>query len=615
MSKLLNENWDDDQLLVIEAGHDRRLLMEAGPGTGKTAVACARIAHLVRNEGIAEPNVWMISFTRTAVAEIRSRLQQHVGEAAFSIKVATVDSHAWSIHSGHDPAAKLTGTYEENIDRVIDLIRSDIEVQEELDYVEHLIVDEAQDLVGTRADLVTELVGHLHSTCGVTVFADSAQAIYGFTEDDETNVVSESDTLMDRLANGQQGFGTHLLKTIHRTSSLGLKRIFGEVRTSILASREIPEGLFAQTRDSISEYADQTGLNARNLDLDTVPANSLVLCRSREEALRHSQFCTRPHGLRLSGFGQHLPAWLAICFGDRTDPAISEDAFLTLWIERVEPTTAPDYGPKEAWERLLRIGGRRDGSVNMRKLRARLSRPRPPIDLCRLDFGLPGPIIGTIHASKGREADNVTLLMPHEKDFDDPSQEAEETRILFVGATRAREELRVGKSAIYSGSNLNGRRAMRFVRRGGVMVEVGCPGDLTISGIAGRRVMSEHKYLETQNYLEQCASVITTLKLQTDPDMKWRHRIHIVKNDICVGLMSSKFKNDLWDIAKIIESRKGRKQRPSDFIKYVRTHGARTLVVNEDDPELETLHPAASRTGFVLAPMIAAFTNIYFNAY
>ena len=103
MPVLQSEDWDKDQLSAIKAGQHQRLLVEAGPGTGKTAVACARIAQLVDNYGVAESNIWMISFTRTAVAEIRSRLQGYVGEAAFSIKVATVDSHAWAIHSGHDP--------------------------------------------------------------------------------------------------------------------------------------------------------------------------------------------------------------------------------------------------------------------------------------------------------------------------------------------------------------------------------------------------------------------------------------------------------------------------------------------------------------------------------
>ena len=174
--------WDADQRAVIEAETDARLVVEAGPGTGKTAVACARLAHLINEEDIEASNTWMISFTRTAVAEIRARLHSYVGDASFAIRIATIDSHAWSIHSGHDPNARLTGSYEENITRVIELLKSDEDVADELAQIEHVVIDEAQDLVGQRADLIEALVNRLPSDCGVTVFADEAQAIYGFSD-------------------------------------------------------------------------------------------------------------------------------------------------------------------------------------------------------------------------------------------------------------------------------------------------------------------------------------------------------------------------------------------------------------------------------------------------
>ena len=57
---------------------------------------------------------------------------------------------------------------------------------EYLESVEHLVVDEAQDIVGIRAELlVVEIIRKLSSSCGVTVFADEAQAIYGFADDGE----------------------------------------------------------------------------------------------------------------------------------------------------------------------------------------------------------------------------------------------------------------------------------------------------------------------------------------------------------------------------------------------------------------------------------------------
>lgn len=608
------EKWDNDQIVVIEAGGNQRLLVEAGPGTGKTSVACARIAYLVENQGIEESNIWMISYTRTAVAEIRSRLKGYVGELAYSIKVATVDSHAWSIHSGHNPDAKLTGTYEETIDQVIQMIQSDEDVQDELKYVEHLVVDEAQDIVGNRCILIDTLIRHLESECGVTVFADSAQAIYGFSEDTNRKGAVESITLVNKLMVPQTKFRKKQLKTVHRTSSPGLKRIFTDVRNSILTGINTKKNIFVQTSEDINKFSDQSGLNSNSIKLDNVPENSLVLFRSRVEALMSSQFCQRPHRLRLSGFGMNLPPWIAICFWDYKEQAISFDFFVKLWEYRVEHTACPDYSSDEAWNLLFRVAGNMDGSVNLRRLRACLSRKNPPIDLCRLDFGLTGPIIGTIHASKGREADQVTMLIPRQGDFDDPFQEAEETRILFVGATRAREELRVGKALVRYGTKLEGERSFRIKNknRKTAMVEIGCPGDLSISGLAGRKIMTGSDFNDSQNYLKKHASDIMNFELRSVEQRNWRHVIVDPEIRLPIGVMSKSLNNDLWKIGKKFNTRAKKGLRPNSIIKAVRAHGSQTIVVSEDDPKLETLLPQA-QTGFFLAPMIAAFTNVYYN--
>lgn len=272
--------WDDSQRCVIEACAGERLLVDAGPGTGKTAVACARLGHLIAQGEVTASRAWMISFTRTAVAEIRARLHGYVGDAAFAVKVATVDAHAWTIHSGFDSSASLTGSYEENIDRVLDLVRGDDEVLDYLQDVEHLVVDEAQDLVGRRADLVEALVSRLARECGVTVFADEAQAIYGFSEEDDA-AGGGGEALLDRLRGASSlRFREVALETIHRTSAAGLRTIFSDVRSAVMRRSDGP-GLFARIRDAISTNADGQDLQKRSLGLDTLPAGTLVLFRRR----------------------------------------------------------------------------------------------------------------------------------------------------------------------------------------------------------------------------------------------------------------------------------------------------------------------------------------------
>lgn len=96
--------WDDSQWDVIDSPPEDRLLVSAGPGTRKTAVACARVSHLVDQYGLEPSHIWLISFTQTAVREIRNRTATCLKDAgiAYTVKIATLDSHAWAIHSGFD---------------------------------------------------------------------------------------------------------------------------------------------------------------------------------------------------------------------------------------------------------------------------------------------------------------------------------------------------------------------------------------------------------------------------------------------------------------------------------------------------------------------------------
>lgn len=608
--------WDADQLRIIEEAADSRLIVEAGPGTGKTAVACARIAFLINEEDIEPSNTWMISFTRTAVAEIRARLHSYVGDASFAIRIATVDSHAWSIHSGHDQNARLTGSYEENITRVIDLLKTDEDVAEELSQIEHLVIDEAQDLVGQRADLIEALVEQLPSDCGITVFADSAQAIYGFSDDSiERNKRAGNEvgkSLLERLRTEETlGFAALEMKEIYRTSSPGLRMIFSELREDILDKQKHRDGLHAETAERIRELADKRGLKWSEMKVADFDSDDLLLFRTRAEVLMASQFCDLPHRLRLSGYSASLPAWLAICFSDYVEPFLAEERFFDLWATRIENKAAPQYGPAEAWRHLMRVAGRNDGSIDMKRLRKRLAQTKPPIELTLPDFGLLGPIVGTIHASKGREANNVVLLLAKGATFQSVEDEIEEARVLFVGATRARESLIAGETTTLRASTLPSGRVHYAVRSGkSSMVEVGRQGDITPRGLVGRSELNAIDALAGQDFLTKVADVVTTYKLIADPDLDWRYRMYTGSEGRCVGALSRNLTFDLWAILK--HRKQERTRKPPINVNHIRGMGCATIVLAVDDNELETLNEPWASSGFMLAPRIAAFPSFFF---
>ncbi len=609
--------WDESQAAVIVAGVASRLIVDAGPGTGKTAVACARLGHLINSQSVRPSQVWMISFTRTAVAEIRARLHGHIGDASFAVKVATVDAHAWAIHSGYDASASLTGSYEENIDRVLAMIENDGDIAEYLENVEHLVVDEAQDLVGQRAELVEAIVARLDPGCGVTVFADEAQAIYGFSEEDSCKSESANDDLLERLrAKSSYGFEASSLDNIHRTSAPGLRSIFSDVRNTVIGGRGKGEGLFSRIRQSIATHADGNQLKVRALGIDKLAAGSLVLFRTRAEALQASQFCTAPHSLRLSGYGANLPAWLAICFHDWLKPYINRNEFSELWLSRVETGSPPQYGPDEAWAKLTRLGGSPDGSLELSLLRRVLARPSAPVELADAEYGLPGPVVGTIHASKGREADDVFLLVSGMDEFDSPEEEEEETRVLFVGSTRARNTLNIGSGSKYPGSRLESGRCYRRLaaknKQPAAMIEIGRSEDFSIEGLVGTSNIDLQKAETSQKWLARHAGVIMALELNSDADFGWNFRLSSKDEGLQVAIFSDRFRDDIWEIAKRMAKKIGTQINTPSSVRYVRGLGCRTLVIASDDLVREKLHAPWSQSGFVLAPRVAAFTRAQF---
>lgn len=605
-------DWHDSQRSVISSALDRRLIVDAGPGTGKTAVACARLAHLVQEEFVEPSNIWMISFTRTAVAEIRARLFGYLGDDAFGIKVATVDSHAWAIHAGHSENARLADGYDKNIKEVIDLLNEDEDVQQELLEIEHLVVDEAQDLVGSRAELIRGIIERLDPQCGISIFADEAQAIYGFAEAEEAVSPDAGEpTFCGSLPKGaNSGFEMAQLSRIFRTSSPGLKRIFSHVRERVLSQRDGKQVAHADIVSEITTYADVEGEQSSKFDLSSLATGDLALFRTRAEALYKSQFTQVPHGIRVSGFGTTLPAWLAQCFFDFDELFLSREELSIRWEARIEAESAVSYGLDTAWEKLSAIAGRRDGSVDMRRLRMKLGQSKPPVEIAETEYGLPGPITGTIHASKGREANHVALFVPNQPVFASAAAEAEETRVIFVGATRARESLRVGTSMRFPGSSTDKGRAFRKTNKS-TMVEIGSEGDLDELTLVAASLGSAEEAISAQQFLSRHSDVMFECSLEQDPEFDWQYKVLPDGLGSGIGYLSKSFTNGLWDVLAAT----GRRDsfNPPMGVRRVNALGTRTVVLSHDDPSLQAFHRPWSTSGFLLAPRLASFAPVYFR--
>ena len=620
--------WDRSQKDVIGSPPGDRLLVGAGPGTGKTAVACARVSRLIKHSDLEPSRIWLISFTRTAVREIRDRIAAYLEDAgaAYAVKIATLDSHAWTIHSGFDEDAKILG-YEENIESMLELVRQNANVAEYLESIEHLIVDEAQDIVGSRADLVIEIIRKLSSECGVSIFADEAQAIYGFADDKEVKVGQVREPPLPgkiRLDTAVR-FRECELTEVHRTTSPQLLTIFSDTRRKVLTAAGETDNKLVEIRKDICRLAHGKVpciKDAALAEMDDV----FILYRKRCDVLLTSSILTEdsiPHRIRMSGLPVCLAPWIGAALSEHTAPDLSRDTFMELWATRVHNTSLASLESDNAWEHLVRIAGRGRTRtvVGMRQLRERLGRKQPPAELCHAEFGTRGPIVGTIHASKGREADTVCLMLST-TDGRNIDQD-EESRVVFVGATRGRKRLLIDRVGWHSAARVEATgRAYRLLikdKKPLAQVEIGHDNDIEAEGLAGRRFFANPDAVrDSQKWIRDHANKIMSLTAIRNPNLGFAYRLKKYAGEPCepyfAVLSLDQFNRDLFSIANVVQAKLGKNRLfPPPVINDLYVRGVHTIVLPPDASENEKLHEPWGSSGILLAPLVLGYSRVWFH--
>ena len=627
-------DWDLEQIEVILDDPGSWQLVVAGPGAGKSAVACQRIASLV-DEGVQSSRILLVSFTRTAVAELRDRIVSYAaaGEHARGVRISTIDSHAWSLRVGfeEEPLADFVddSSYDLSISRAVDLFRK--EDQKLLDFmsrVEHLIIDEAQDVVGIRADLVIEILLSLSEECGVTILADPAQAIYGFTSDDREDGEQGKSLLQQLETESPRNFVTRELRQIHRIQNQQLLDVFHRTRDEV----EQPSG--------VDGHVDRVVSIIRETALENLGATSyekiaehlaryeneslLVLFRRRMDVLLTSSFCSGAgvqHRLRMSGVPTVVRPWIGWLFAEFDRALITRQEFEQLWEQRSGISPIPFTGEERenSWTVLRQLAaGDRDGVGDLVHLRRIVSRSRPPVELCLPDLGTTGPILGTIHASKGREADTVALVLPNARyrlQPDSDAAELEEGRVYYVGATRAREALVTASNGSSPADYLNSGRIYRPLRTTGnkpprVQLEVGREGDADRLAHLGWTSAGD-----IQSALAVSARQTLPLKGVCLPDQGFDIRLTLkhktpegITREIEIGQMGEAFQRDLRQVWSHVDT--SNRLRPGDYMDYLYLIGATTVALS--DSERTAVRPPYSSSGFALAPVIKGFTVVQF---
>lgn len=615
--------FDVVQAGVVRAPVGDRVLVNAPPGTGKTAMACGRIAWLL-DQDVPEHGIWLVSFTRTAVTELRTRIrslaQNHTG--IHGVVAGTIDARAWRIVNGFtaEGQSSLVSGYDYTIAAATRLLENPThDLRERLNEVRQLIVDEAQDLVGERAHLVELLIRQAPQSAGVVVLCDEAQAIYGFSEDQEQPPengarASLVESLRREMA---QPFREVTLSQVYRTRSASLRQLYIGGREALLdAITREPGGAPSVMRDQIETLRD----GPVDAEHGLPGLHDLLLYRSRIEALDEATRFASAYGqmrLRTSGLTRCIHPWIGILLATFQGERLSKAELDERWpqVETALGLNAPDADA--AWTLLIEFARERTG-VGIAALREVLGRSTPPDGFLTPEFGFSGPIFSTIHASKGREADDVRLYMTAIKDWPD-AQAAEEARVLFVGASRARRSLRASRGRGSFAARLESGRAVRSVsndRPRKARVEIGRDGDVDpIAPVHRKLTPNAAAAISRFTTLVARATAVTSCRaVCAGADAAYRYELITKPGDplgeITFGSLTSRVNADLFGAAERLWDT--RRVRLADYIDHLLWVGARTVALPVGDARLDDAHAPFARSGFWLAPIVVGLPTVPF---
>jgi hypothetical protein len=433
----------DEQAEVIHAAPDADIFVVAPPGTGKTHVLVERLAHLIVNGHCQSPaeEILVLSFTRSAVAEVRRRLLSKIEQGAHPdvlyARVLTFDSLATrAILLDRQPEFLAGRDYSDRIRLFVELLPGRLpRAREELGKVRYLFVDEVQDLSGHRAAMVLGLARLVKESGGAVCFlGDPAQAIYDFDEG-AAEILASTEFLKQLAAGGYGGAPptqAHF-ENYRRFETAEMLGFVAKARNAMGPDGLHPDGV--QLAGLLSDLGPRQLLEQLHEWAQT-PGTKAILARTNLEAYQIWTWCERQEinaELWRGSSGSYWPAWIArLVLGFRQE-SMPLYVLEERWRESVGPFTRTSLG--DATALLQREGVLADGRLDLVRLNHVISSGSPTAER-KPDSTV---TISTIHRSKGLEFDEVLLYSSRDNfagtDLD--------VRVVYVAATRAKKRFRV----------------------------------------------------------------------------------------------------------------------------------------------------------------------------
>ncbi len=419
------------QLEIIK-DPNKYIVVAAGPGSGKTRVLVHKLASLLLAEDVKHEQLLMLTFSRAAATEFKKRLLELIGNAANFVEIKTFHSYCFDL-LGRIGSLSDTGKI---LKAAVEKIRNgDIEMGRITKTV--LVIDEAQDMSGDEYELVKTLM-EINEDMRVILVGDDDQNIYEFRGSNSTymeNFFMHEDVskyeLIDnyRSKNNIVAFANQWAKTIQKrlklTPGYPIDKTNGTIEivqyksdqlitplVEALKKAELAGSTCVLTKENIEAeqitgLLIQNGINAKLIQTnDGFSLNNLYELRYFSDLVN-----TNPESPIISD-----ETWADAIKKLSSHASESNKLLLVTHVYKEFESVNPVKKYKSDWKAFVRES----------KIEDFISIDSETI------------FVSTIHKAKGKEFDNVFILLNNFNDATD-----ENKRQLYVAMTRAKANLNI----------------------------------------------------------------------------------------------------------------------------------------------------------------------------
>ena len=417
------------QRQIIDDDESKNIVVAAGPGSGKTKVLVHKLASLLLLEDVKSEQLLMLTFSRAAATEFKSRLIGLIGDAAYYVDIKTFHSYCFDILGRVGSITEADSV----VSRAVDLIRRN-EADAGKTAKTVLVIDEAQDMDADEFALIEALMEQ-NDYMRVIAVGDDDQNIYGFRA---------SDSGYMRLLLSRYGAKQYELVDNYRSDVCitALANSFASTMECRMKTRPIVSVSKEAGAAVVIRYRTQNLAVPvlENIRGTFAGGSCCVMTATNEEAVMMTGILNKNgYKARLiqSSDGFDLNDLLEIrgfceLLGDPAElPLISQDA----WDYAVK-TFKKKYSRSSRLDECLRMISAFDETSKYKYYSDFLEY----ISDSKLEDFAPDPedviLVSTIHKAKGREFDSVYMLLSSCRVSCD-----DEKHVIYVGMTRARKAL------------------------------------------------------------------------------------------------------------------------------------------------------------------------------